>query len=55
MHVTIESCNSIIQFKITNTLLSFFLSCMQTVNNTVSIVDNVEDWPTDVVEQESNQ
>ena len=36
-------------------LIILYYCIAQTVNNTVSIVDNVEDWPADVVEQESNQ
>ena len=35
--------------------MTVFLIFAQTVNSAVTVVDNVEDWPADVVREESNE
>ena len=35
--------------------MSYCIFLVQIVNNTVTIVDSVEDWPADVVQEESNE
>ena len=50
-------CHHIIIIIIKEQLVShnYNISHMQTVSDTVNIVDTVEDWPADVVEEESNE